>query len=96
MQAAQWCVQNNTNLDQALLWSDSATSQTFGGDRSFQAWSTKAQVLEKLNRGAEATEIMKKATPFGGKFELHQYARQLIAQKKGPRSFQNKLQPASK
>lgn len=88
MQAAQWCAQKNTNLDQALLWSDSATSQIFGGDRSFQAWSTKAQVLEKLNRGNEALEIMKKAIPLGGKFELHQYARQLIAQKNGKQALE--------
>src|SRR5690349_2411317 len=37
-QAAQWCLQNNVNLDQALLWSDTATSLNFGGDRSFRAW----------------------------------------------------------
>jgi hypothetical protein len=36
-------VQQNVNLDEALLWADSATSQNFGGDRSFLAWSTKAQ-----------------------------------------------------
>jgi hypothetical protein len=28
-QAAQWCVQRNTNLGEALLWADSATSTTF-------------------------------------------------------------------
>src|SRR5213075_561045 len=38
-QAAAWCVQQNVNLDEALLWADSATSQTFGGDRSSLAWS---------------------------------------------------------
>jgi tetratricopeptide (TPR) repeat protein len=88
MQAAQWCAQKNTNLNQALLWADSATSVNFGGDRSFQAWSTKAQVLEKLNRSAEAAEIMKKALPYGSKFELHQYARQLITDKKGKEALE--------
>ena len=34
-QAAQWCVDNNTNLDEALLWSDTATSVNFGGDQDF-------------------------------------------------------------
>ncbi len=87
-QAAQWCVQNNTNLDQALLWADTATSQNFGGDRSFQSWSTKAQVLDKLGRGAEAMEIMKKALPYGGVFELHQYARQLQKDKKSQQAFE--------
>ena len=59
-QAAQWCVDKNTNLEQALLWADTAVSVNFGGDRSFQTWSTKAQVLDKLGRGAEAADIMKK------------------------------------
>jgi len=87
-QAALWCAQKNVNLNQALLWSDSATSQTFGGDRSFQAWSTKAIVLEKLNRGTEAQAIMKKAMPLGNMIELHQYARQLIIQKKGAQALE--------
>jgi hypothetical protein len=86
-QAAQWCVQNNTNLDQALLWSDSATGVNFGGERSFQAWSTKAQVLDKLGRATEAADIMKKALPFGSEFEVHQYARQLLASKRYQDAF---------
>lgn len=86
-QAAQWCVQKNTNLDEALLWADSATSINFAGDQSFQAWSTKAQVLDKLSRGDEAVEVMKKAMPYGNKLELHQYARQLLAQKKNQEAF---------
>jgi len=81
-QAAQWCLQHNTNLNEALLWSDTATSAIFGGDRNFGAWSTKAQLLEKLGHEAEAANIMKKAFPYGNVFEIHQYGRQLIAQKK--------------
>jgi hypothetical protein len=45
-QAAQWCADSNVNLEQALLWSDTATSINFGGDRSFRAWSNKAQDIE--------------------------------------------------
>jgi len=86
-QAAQWCVQQNTNLDEALLWSDTATSINFGGDQSFGAWSTKAMVLDKLGRNTEADDIMKKAMPYGNQFELHQYARQLLAQKKSKEAF---------
>lgn len=81
-QAAQWCLLHNTNLEQALLWSDSATSTNFGGDKSFQSWSTKAQLLDKLGRGAEAAAIMKKALPFGSMQEIHQYGRQLLVLKK--------------
>jgi tetratricopeptide (TPR) repeat protein len=81
-QAAAWCLQRNVNLEQALVWADTATSTTFGGDRSFQAWSTKAQLLEKLNRAGEAADIMKKSMAFANMNEIHQYGRQLLQQKK--------------
>jgi tetratricopeptide (TPR) repeat protein len=80
-QAAQWCVQQNVNLEQALLWSDSATGNSFGGDRSFTAWSTKAQVLNKLGRTAEADGVMKKTLPLGSMLEVHKYGRQLLGLK---------------
>jgi hypothetical protein len=81
-QAAQWCVQRNVNLNEALLWADSATSTSFGGDKSFLAASTKAQVLDKLGRGDEAAALMKKMLPTASMFEIHGYARSLIAAKK--------------
>jgi hypothetical protein len=80
-QAAQWCAQKNVNLEEALMWADTATSTNFGGDKSFQAWTTKSQILHKLNRGKEATELMKKILPVGSMFDLHQYGRQLIGLK---------------
>lgn len=77
-QAANWCLQRNTNLEEALLWSDSATSTGFGGDRIFNAWVTKAKILEKLGRKDEAAAIMKKAIPLGSMTDIHQYGRQLL------------------
>ncbi|MEI9944909.1 MAG: DUF2911 domain-containing protein [Chitinophagaceae bacterium] len=81
-QAAQWSLQHNVNLEQALVWTDSATSTNFGGDRSFTSWSTKAQILNKLGRAAEADEVMKKTLPFASMNEIHQYGRQLLVLKK--------------
>ena len=81
-QAAQWCLDRNVNLNEALLWADSASSGTFGGDRSFQAASTKAQILEKLGRKDEAAIVMKNALPNASMFEMHGYGRSLINQKK--------------
>jgi len=81
-QAAQWCLTHSVNLDQALLWSDSATALTFGGDRSFQAWSTKSGILNKLGRTAEADAAIKSGLPIASMTDLHQYGRSLIAQKK--------------
>lgn len=81
-QAASWCLQHNVNLEQALLWADSATAKTFGGNEQFSTWSTKAQLLEKLNRATEAAEIMKKALPLAGMNDMHMYGRTLLQQKK--------------
>jgi tetratricopeptide (TPR) repeat protein len=65
-----------------LQWADSATSTNFGGDKSFGAWSVKAQLLEKLGRGDEATQVMKASMAFANMNEIHQYGRLLIQQKK--------------
>lgn len=81
-QAAAWCLQRNTNLEEALLWADSATSRGFGGDRVFGTWAVKAQLLEKLGRGSDAAAVMKQAMTFGNMQDLHQYGRQLLQLKK--------------
>jgi tetratricopeptide (TPR) repeat protein len=87
-QAAQWCLQRNTNLQQALAWSDSATGSNFGGDKSFGAWTTKAQILQKLDRKMEAAEVMKTALPLGSMNEIHQYGRQLIGLKQNKEALE--------
>lgn len=81
-QAAQWCLQRNVNLEQALQWADSATSTSFGGDKSFNAYAVKAQILEKLGRSSEAAEVMKSSLAFAGMNDVHQYGRLLVQQKK--------------
>ncbi|HET6766183.1 MAG TPA: DUF2911 domain-containing protein [Chitinophagaceae bacterium] len=81
-QAANWCLQRNVNLEEALMWADSATSPGFEGAKSFRAASTKAQLLEKLNRGSEAMAVMKAALPNASMGEMHQYGRTLVTQKK--------------
>jgi hypothetical protein len=87
-QAAQWALQNNTNLEEALVWADTATSRIFGGSFVFQPQSTKALILEKLGRTAEAETIMKNALPFANMFELHQYGRKLLGQKKNKEALE--------
>jgi len=79
-EAARWCVQRNANLNEALLWTDTAI--TFSGGTIFTPMSTKAEVLNKLGRNDEATALMKKALPYGNMNEIHTYARSLIALKK--------------
>lgn len=87
-QAAQWAVQNNTNLEEALKWSDSATSPIFGGNTNFRPFATKAQLLQKLGRAAEAEALIKSVLPNANMQELHQYGRQLLAQKKNKEALE--------
>lgn len=81
-QAAQWALQRNVALEQALQWSDSATGPSFGGSGLFGPKATKAQILYKLGRTAEGDAIMKAALPLANMGERHQYARQLLLQQK--------------
>jgi tetratricopeptide (TPR) repeat protein len=81
-QAAQWSLQHNVNLEQALQWADTATGRTFGGKNIFRPNSTKAQILAKLGRNAEADALMQASLPLANMQELQQYGRQLLQQNK--------------
>jgi tetratricopeptide (TPR) repeat protein len=87
-QAALFCAQHTTNLDEALMWADTSTSVNFGGSQSFQAWSTKATVLDSLGRKTEAADAMKKALPYGSLNEIYFYGRTLTRNKKGKESLE--------
>jgi hypothetical protein len=80
--AAQYCLQTNRNLDEALVWADNAIAMPFIGQANFTTLSTKAQILDKLQRTAEADAVMAKALDLPGAqpVEIHQYGRQLLAQ----------------
>ncbi len=81
-EAANWALQRNVDLEEALMWADTATSANFGGSQSFPAYATKAGILSKLGRNDEAAAVMKKAMPIGTMNDIHQYGRSLITLKK--------------
>jgi hypothetical protein len=85
--AAKWCAQHKTNLDEALLWADTATNVPLGGSQSFESWNTKAMVLDSMGRNAEAIEERKKAIPFGDIFQLYLYGTMLIQNKNQKEAF---------
>ena len=80
--AAQYCLQVNKNLDEALSWSEYSISTPGVGQANFTTFSTKAQILEKLSRTAEAEKVMASAIalPTAQAVEIHQYGRRLLAQ----------------
>jgi hypothetical protein len=87
VQAAQFCLTNNVNLEEGLKWADDALSSTFIGQKNFTTLSTKASFLKRLNKEAEAEALMKEALPLGSVAEIHAYARQLLQQKKQKEAF---------
>ena len=79
--AANWCVQNNYELEQALAWMDRAIYFRVMGEKNFRSLSTKAAILMKMNRIAEAKKVMEEAVPMGQTLEVHFYGRQLLNMK---------------
>jgi hypothetical protein len=82
--ASQFCVAQNTHLEQALEWAEIAVSKPFIGEANFNTLGNKAQVLEKLGRKEEAKAAMQLAVhhPSATPLDLHQYGRRLLAEKK--------------
>ncbi|MGZ3885073.1 MAG: DUF2911 domain-containing protein [Bacteroidia bacterium] len=83
-QAAAMCLNNSTNLEEGLAWSDNAVAY----DRNFQTLSTNAGLLEKLGRKAKSDSVMRVAMGMGSMMELHQYGRQLLSQKKAKEALE--------
>lgn len=86
--AAQWCLDRNTNLEEALQWADTASNPNVLGEKNFTTLATKAQILEKLNRSAEAMSIMKEATPLGTMSQVHQYGKVLLTSKRNKEALE--------
>ena len=90
MQAANYCINNKINLEEALVWADNAISAPFVGQENFQTLQTKSQVLNALGRTEEADKIMDDAINHGTATvgAIHQYARSLIGQGRNEKAME--------
>jgi tetratricopeptide (TPR) repeat protein len=79
---ATWCLQNNTNYEEALGWINTAVDPQMGGVKTFRALATKAGLLGKMGKTAEADKIMETAMENGTANEIHGYGRQLLTEKR--------------
>lgn len=82
VEAVNFCIVHNVNLEEALQWSDYAINAGFVGQKNFRTLNAKAGVLRKLNRVAESEALMKEAMPLATMQELHNYGKQLIREKR--------------
>ncbi len=82
--ASQFCVAQNTHLEQALEWAEIAVSKQFIGEVNYTTLSNKALVLDKLGRQEEAAKTMQAAIHdrTATALDLHQYGRRLLTEKK--------------
>ena len=87
-QAAAFCLANNTNLEEGLLWADSATSSIFGGTRNFEPWQTKAAILDSLGRKTEGEEAMKTAMLYVDDLQGYVYGCNLVNAKRPKEAFE--------
>jgi len=77
-------LKNNTNLEEGFKWAEMAV--TF--QKTFNTLSNLAQFQSKLGRQAKADSLLKEALPLGSMTELHQYGRQLLAEKKNTEALE--------
>lgn len=87
IQAANWCVQNDYELEQALAWMDRAIYFRVMGEKNFRSLSMKASVLMKMNKVDEAKKVMQEALPFGTVTDVHYYGRTLLGMKQVDEAF---------
>ena len=82
LQAAAWCADNNTNLEEASQWAEYAINGKYVGEKNFSTLSAKARIVSLMGNAAAADPLMKEAIELGNINEINSYATQLLAAKK--------------
>ena len=83
-QAAQFCLTNKVDLDEALRWANLSIQN----EERFENLSTKADILKALNKQDEAKTTWNKALEKAEGPQLYTYGRQLQNQKKGAEAIE--------
>lgn len=86
LQAAQYCLNKNINLEEALAWSVRAING-FQGQKSFITLRNLATAYDKLNRTQQADSTMDEALLIATANQYTAYGRQLIGQKRVDRAM---------
>jgi Protein of unknown function (DUF2911)/Tetratricopeptide repeat len=81
--AANYLLAEKTSLDDAITYANKSIENEDRYDNEM----TKAQVLKALNRKDEAATAEKKALELAGPLQLHQYARQLLGEKRNEEAY---------
>jgi hypothetical protein len=87
-QAANFCLQNNYEIEQGFAWANRSAGSVFPGERNFVSLSTVANYLFKQGKQSEAGAVMKEAIPLGNAIQVSTYARSLITQKRATEALE--------
>jgi Protein of unknown function (DUF2911) len=82
-EAANWLLDTNSNLDQAMKWED----QSIQNEERFENLLGKSQILEAQGKKEEAAALKTKAFEVASGIQLHSYGRGLQIQKKQDEGF---------
>lgn len=77
-EAANFCLTHKTNLEDGLKWADASIQN----EERFENLSTKADILQAMNRADEAKKVRDRAMETATPLQLYSYARGLQAQKR--------------
>ena len=83
-EAAQWCLDNNYELEQALKWEDTSIQNE---DR-FENWETKSRIYDAMGKRDEAAKALSTALDKATAIQLYVYARGLQRQGNPKRAFE--------
>lgn len=83
-QAANYCLQNEINYEEALEWAD----RSIQTQATFSNLSTKAQLLVKTGKTDEVQALMDRAMPLGSAGDLYGYAQQLRGEGQADRALE--------
>lgn len=84
--AAKYCLVNNINLEEGLIWSDRSIN-TYFGESNFTTLSTYSGLLEKLDQQTKADSIMQEALPMGTSQQLVTYGIDLNKMNRNKEAF---------
>jgi Protein of unknown function (DUF2911) len=83
-EAAQWCLDNNYNLEEALKWEDTSIQN----EERFENWETKSRILDAMGRKDDAAKALATALDKATAIQLYVYARGFQRQGNAKRAFE--------
>ena len=83
-EAANWCLDNNYDLEEALKWEDTSIQN----ESRFENWETKSRILSAMGHKEDADKALATAIDKANAVQLYVYARGLQRQGNAKRAFE--------